>query len=85
MAAARRCFGRGGQGPVGAAFESLFAPDARGAAAAQLARVVREGGTVSAELTVLAGNGELRPMMVTIAPIENWVRPSGREAAESGD
>ena len=72
-------FGRGGHGPAGAAFESLFAPDARSAAAAQLARVVREGGTVSAELTALAGSGELRPMMVTIAPIEN-----GRAESRSG-
>jgi signal transduction histidine kinase len=70
-------FGRGGHGPAGAAFESLFAPDARSAAAAQLARVARDGGTVSAELTVLAGNGELRPMMVTIAPLQNGPEPSG--------
>jgi signal transduction histidine kinase len=68
---------RGGHGPAGAAFESLFAPDARSAAAAQLAGVVRDGGTVSAELTVLADSGELRPMMVIIAPIENRAEPSG--------
>jgi PAS domain S-box-containing protein len=63
-------FGRGGRVLAGAAFESLFAPDARDAAAAQLARVVRDGGTVSAGLTALAGNGELRPMLATIAPID---------------
>lgn len=76
---AKALFGRGGQGPAGAAFESLFAPDARSAAAAQLARVIREGGTVSAELTALAGNGELRPMMATIAPFENGSEPSDSE------
>ena len=76
---AKALFGRGGQGPVGAAFESLFAPDARSAAAAQLARVIRESGTVSAELTALAGNGELRPMMVTIAPFEKGSGPSDSE------
>jgi signal transduction histidine kinase len=76
---AKALFGRGGQGPAGAAFESLFAPDARSAAAAQLARVIREGGTVSAELTALAGNGELRPMMVTIAPFEKGSEPSDSE------
>jgi signal transduction histidine kinase len=70
---------RGGHGPAGAAFESLFAPDARSAAAAQLAGVVRDGGAMSAELTVLADNGELRPMMVTIAPIENGSEPTGPE------
>jgi signal transduction histidine kinase len=70
-------FHRGGHGP--ATFESLFAPDARGAAAAQLARVVREGGSVSAELTVLSGDGELRPMMVTVAPLENGFEPSNPE------
>jgi signal transduction histidine kinase len=75
-------FGRSGHGPAGAAFDSLFAPDARSAAAAQLARVAREGGAVSAELTVLAGNGELRPMMATIAPLENGSEPSG--SAPSG-
>jgi PAS domain S-box-containing protein len=75
---AKALFGRSGQGPAGAAFESLFAPDARSGAAAQLARVIREGGTVSAELTALAGNGELRPMMVTIAPFENGSGPSER-------
>ncbi len=63
-------FGRGGRVLAGTAFESLFAPDARDAAAAQLAGVVRDGGTVSVELTALAGNGELRPMLVTIAPID---------------
>ena len=80
---AKALFGRSGQGPAGAAFESLFAPDARGAAAAQLARVIREGGTVSAELTALAGNGELRPMMVTIAPFENGSGPSDSERPSS--
>jgi signal transduction histidine kinase len=79
----------GVHGPAGAAFESLFAPDARGAAAAQLASVAREGGTSSAELTVLAGSGELRTMMVTIAPIENGPvaagsAPSGRERPVPG-
>jgi signal transduction histidine kinase len=72
-------FGRSGHGPAGAAFESLFAPDARSAAVAQLARVVRDGGSVSGELTALAGSGELRPMMVTIASIENGSEPSGPE------
>jgi PAS domain-containing protein len=77
-------FGRSGHGPAGAAFESLFAPDARSAAAAQLARVVRDGGTVSGELTALAGSGELRPMMVTIASIENGSEPSGLEPPGPG-
>jgi signal transduction histidine kinase len=54
---------------VGASCEILFAPDGRAGAAAQLAAVVRDGGTVSAERIVLGGNGELRPMTVTIAPI----------------
>ncbi len=62
-------FSGGGRALAGAAFESLFAPDARSVAAGHLARVMREGGTVSAELTALAGNGELRPMMATIARI----------------
>jgi signal transduction histidine kinase len=61
--------GRGGRTLVGASFEILFAPDARAGAAAQLAAVVRGGGTVSAERVVLGGNGELRPMMVTIAQV----------------
>jgi PAS domain-containing protein len=71
-------FGRGGHGLVGTGFESLFAPDARAAAAAHLARVAGEGGTVAAELTALAGNGELRPMMVTIARIEHGQGPWGQ-------
>ena len=37
--------------------------------AAQLAAVARGGGTVSAVRMVLGGNGELRPMTVTIAPL----------------
>jgi signal transduction histidine kinase len=61
--------GRGGRMLVGASCEILFAPDARAGAAAQLAAVARDGGTVSAERVVLGGNGELRPMTVTIAPI----------------
>jgi PAS domain S-box-containing protein len=61
--------GRGGRMLVGASCEILFAPDARAGAAAQLAAVVRDGGTVSAERVVLGGNGELRPMTVTVAPI----------------
>jgi signal transduction histidine kinase len=61
--------GRGGRMLVGASCEILFAPDGRAGAAAQLAAVVRDGGTVSAERIVLGGNGELRPMTVTIAPI----------------
>ena len=61
--------GRGGRTLVGASFEILFAPDARAGTAAQLAAVVRDGGTVSAERIVLGGNGELRPMTVTIAPL----------------
>ncbi len=80
---------RGVRGLAGVAFESLFAPDARGAAAAQLARVARDGGTSSAELPVLAGTGELRPMMVTIAPFESGsvpaaLAPSGRERPVAG-
>jgi signal transduction histidine kinase len=61
--------GRGGRILVGASCEILFAPDARAGAAAQLAAVVRDGGTVSADRIVLGGNGELRPMTVTIASI----------------
>jgi signal transduction histidine kinase len=76
-------FGRSGRALPGAVFESLFAPDARNAAAAHLARVVREGGTVSAELTALAGNGELRPMIVTIARIGRDSEPSGSESSGS--
>jgi PAS domain-containing protein len=72
-------FGRGGGTPAGAAFETLFAPDARGAAAGELARAVREGATVSNELIALAANGELRPMLVTIAPLPSH---SGRSACE---
>jgi signal transduction histidine kinase len=75
-------FSRGGRVLAGAAFESLFAPDARVAAAVQLARVVREGGTVSAELTALAGDGELRTMMVAIAQIDPCFEPLGIEPAE---
>jgi PAS domain-containing protein len=60
--------GRGGRTLVGASFEILFAPDARAGVGAQLAAVVRDGGTVSAERMVLGGNGELRPMTVSIAP-----------------
>jgi len=63
-------FGRG-RTLVGAALENLFAPDARGAAAAYITAVAREGGTVSAELVALGGNGELRPMMATIAPADS--------------
>ena len=70
--------GRGGRTLVGASFEILFPPDARAGAAAQLAAVVRDGGTVSAEHTVLGGNGELRPMTVTVAPIG---APAGPGAA----
>jgi hypothetical protein len=40
--------------------------------------VAGEGGTVAAELTALAGNGELRPMMVTIARIEHGQGPWGQ-------
>jgi signal transduction histidine kinase len=76
-------FGRGGRALAGAAFESLFAPDARNTAAGQLARVVREGGTVSAELTALAGNGELRPMLVTIARIGRASEPLASEPSAS--
>jgi signal transduction histidine kinase len=65
---ARAFFGRGGRTLVGAAFEGLFPPEGRAAAAAQLVRVAREGVAVSAEMTALAGNGELRPVTVTIAP-----------------
>jgi PAS domain S-box-containing protein len=61
--------GRGGRTLVGASFEILFASEARVGIAAQLAAVARGGGTVSAERIVLGGNGELRPMTVTIAPI----------------
>jgi signal transduction histidine kinase len=61
--------GSGGRTLVGASFEILFASDVRAGAAAQLAGVVRDGGTVSAERMVLGGNGELRPMTVTIAPV----------------
>ncbi len=75
-------FGRGGDGLVGAGFESLFAPDARAAAAAHLARVAGEGGTVAAELTALASNGELRPMMVTIARIDHGQGPWGQGLVE---
>jgi PAS domain S-box-containing protein len=74
----RAFFGRGGHGLVGTGFESLFAPDARAAAAAYLAQVAGEGGTVAAELTALAGNGELRPMMVTIARIDHGQGPWGQ-------
>jgi signal transduction histidine kinase len=59
---------RGGRALVGASFEILFVQDGRAGAAAQLAAVVRDGGTASAERMVLGGNGELRPMTVTIAP-----------------
>jgi signal transduction histidine kinase len=48
----------------------------------QLARVVREGGTVSAELTALAGDGELRPMMMAITRIDPCFEPLGIEPAE---
>ncbi len=75
-------FGRSGRALAGAAFESLFARDARNAAAGHLARVVREGGTVSAELTAVAGNGELRPMMVTIARIGPGLRPLDAEPSD---
>jgi PAS domain S-box-containing protein len=61
--------GRGGRTLVGASFEILFAPEARAGFAAQLAAVARGGGAVSAERIVLGGNGELRPMTVTIAPL----------------
>jgi signal transduction histidine kinase len=61
--------GQGGRPLVGASFEILFAPDARAGAAAQLGAVVRDGGSLSAERIALGGNGELRPMMVTIAPL----------------
>jgi signal transduction histidine kinase len=60
---------RGGRRLVGASFEILFAPDARAGAAAQLGAVVRDGGTARAERMVLGGNGELRAMTVTIAPL----------------
>jgi PAS domain S-box-containing protein len=72
-------FGRGGSMPAGAAFETLFAPDARSAAASEFARAVREGGTVSNELVALAANGELRPMLVTIAPMPSRSDRSGPE------
>jgi PAS domain S-box-containing protein len=61
--------GRGGRTLVGASFEILFAPEARAGIAVQLAAVARGGGTVSVERIVLGGNGELRPMTVTIAPL----------------
>jgi PAS domain-containing protein len=62
-------FSRAGGTPAGAMFETLFAPDVRNAAAGEFARAVHEGGPVSAELMALAGSGELRPMLVTIAPL----------------
>jgi signal transduction histidine kinase len=65
----RAFLGRGGRALVGASFEILFAPDARAGAAAQLAAVVGDGAALSAERMVLGGNGELRPMTVTIAPV----------------
>jgi signal transduction histidine kinase len=80
----RAFFGPGGHGLVGTGFESLFAPDARPAAAAHLARVAGEGGTVAAELTALAGNGELRPMLVTIARIDHGQGPWGPELPVPG-
>jgi signal transduction histidine kinase len=67
--------GRGGRTLVGASFEILFAPDARAGAGAQLAAVVRDGATVSAERVVLGDNGELRPMTVTIARVGAPVGP----------
>ena len=67
--------GRGGRTLVGASFEVVFAPDARAGAAKQLAAVVRDRATVSAERMVLGGNGELRPMMVSIAPAGPGARP----------
>ncbi|MBV9969522.1 MAG: hypothetical protein JO228_06035, partial [Xanthobacteraceae bacterium] len=59
----------GSRPTVGASFEILFAPDARAGAAAQLAAALRDERTVSADRTVLGGNGELRPMRVTVAPL----------------
>jgi PAS domain S-box-containing protein len=70
--------GRGGRTLVGASFEILFAPEARAGIAAQLAAVNRGGGTVSAERIVLGGNGELRPMTVTIAPLGAPLGPAAR-------
>jgi PAS domain S-box-containing protein len=61
--------GGGGRRLLGASFEILFAPDDRAGAAAQLGAVIRDSGTASAERMVLGGNGELRPMSVTIASL----------------
>jgi signal transduction histidine kinase len=60
---------RSGRTLVGASFEILFAPEARAWAAAQLIAVARDGRTVAAERMVLGGNGELRPMTVSIAAV----------------
>jgi signal transduction histidine kinase len=72
--AGKAFLGRGGRTLVGASFEILFAPDARAGIAAQLAAVARGGGTVSAERMVLGGNGELRSMTATIAPLGSGAR-----------
>ncbi len=52
----------------GGAFESLFEPQSRAAAAAHVAGVRHEGRTVIAAHMLLGASGELRPMTVTIAP-----------------